>query len=64
MFIVCLLYNYAFYRAKTVEINCDREVPINIDGEVELVRNAEFKIIPGGINIISPAQNLNYSEHH
>lgn len=45
----------SFHRAKKVEVSCDRELSINIDGEVEKVRRAVFEIIPKGIKIVIPA---------
>lgn len=43
-----------FFRGKKVEIQCDSEISLNIDGEVRMVKQALFDIIPGGINVVIP----------
>lgn len=43
-----------FYKAREVRVVCDQEVPLNIDGEIVKVKEAVFRIIPGGINLVVP----------
>lgn len=45
-------------RGKRVSIRCDKNVVINIDGEVEKTREATFEIIPRGIRIVKPKQSV------
>jgi YegS/Rv2252/BmrU family lipid kinase len=40
--------------AKKIDISCEKEMPLNIDGEVKLVKHAAFEIIPKGIKILIP----------
>jgi len=48
------LKEVSFYKGKKVTIECDRDLAINIDGEVNKVRKASFEIIPKGISIVVP----------
>jgi YegS/Rv2252/BmrU family lipid kinase len=48
------LKEVSFYRGKKITIECDRDLTINIDGEVNKVRKASFEIIPKGIRIVVP----------
>jgi len=43
-----------FFKVKTFEIHCDREIPLNIDGESLMARDAVYRIIPEGIRIVIP----------
>jgi len=43
-----------FYKGRHVEIECASETPINIDGEVKLVRRADFEILPNAIKFVMP----------
>jgi diacylglycerol kinase (ATP) len=43
-----------FYKAKEVKVTCDKEVALNIDGEIIKTQEAVFQIIPGGINLVVP----------
>jgi len=44
----------SFYRGKRVEIVCDGEVAMNIDGEVAKTSRTVFEIIQNGIKIVIP----------
>jgi YegS/Rv2252/BmrU family lipid kinase len=44
------------YRGRKVKITADRDIGINIDGEIIFNNIMNFDIIPGGINIIVPAE--------
>lgn len=48
----------SFYSGKRIEINCDKEIALNIDGEVSKTRKAVFEIIPKGINIVFPKESI------
>jgi len=48
------LKEVSFYKGKKVTIECDRDLPINIDGEINKVKKASFEIIPKGISIVVP----------
>lgn len=50
------LQEVSFSRGRHIRIECDREVVLNIDGEVEKVKEAVFEVIPGGITLLVPAQ--------
>ena len=45
-----------FYRGKKVEITVDMPIPMNLDGEILLVKNAVFEIFPKGLPFVIPAQ--------
>jgi YegS/Rv2252/BmrU family lipid kinase len=45
----------SFFRGSKVEISCDGNISINIDGELGTVRRAVFEIIPNAVKIIVPA---------
>ena len=42
-------------RGTHMEIECDREFVVNIDGEAIFAKNISFKLIPKGINFIFPS---------
>lgn len=48
------LKEVSFYRGKKITIESDRDLTINIDGEVNKVRKASFEIIPKAIGIVVP----------
>ncbi|HHW48289.1 MAG TPA: diacylglycerol kinase family lipid kinase [Clostridiaceae bacterium] len=48
------LKEVSFYRGKKITIECDKDLAINIDGEVNKVRKASFEIIPKAISIVVP----------
>jgi YegS/Rv2252/BmrU family lipid kinase len=48
------LKEVSFYRGRQIRIECDREVSLNVDGEVQKVREAVFEVIPGGITLLVP----------
>jgi len=48
-------------RAKEINISCDKEFVIQVDGEALYAKAITFKLIPKGINFIFP-QNLSYFE--
>jgi diacylglycerol kinase family enzyme len=39
------------YRAKKVEIEADREVPVNVDGEILYSKNLEIKVEKDAIKL-------------
>lgn len=43
------------YRGKKVEIAVDKLVPMNLDGEILLLRKAVFEIFPGSLTFVIPA---------
>ena len=47
-----------FFRSRNVSIRSNTDIVMNIDGEIEIVKNAVFEIIPKGINIIFPQDIL------
>lgn len=44
-----------FFKGKHIEIECDKEVPLNVDGEMHTIKKAVFRIIPRGIKIVVPS---------
>jgi diacylglycerol kinase (ATP) len=46
------------FKGRKVEIECDGDTPLNMDGEVEMVRKAVFEIIPEGISVVVPLHQL------
>ncbi len=46
-------------RASEMEIESDREMVVNVDGEALYANKVRFEIIPGGVNFIFPA-NMEY----
>jgi YegS/Rv2252/BmrU family lipid kinase len=46
-----------FYKGKKVKITSDKYISLNIDGDVEKVKIAEFEILTKGIKIIIPNKN-------
>jgi YegS/Rv2252/BmrU family lipid kinase len=51
-----------FYKAREVKIICDKEVALNIDGEIVKVSEAVFRIIPKGINLVIPRSEIFISQ--
>ena len=47
-------------RGSYMEIGCDKEFVVNIDGEAIFYESMNFKIVPKGVNFIFPA-GMNYS---
>lgn len=45
-----------FFRGKHIELECESEMPLNVDGETHTVKNAIFKVIPRGIRIVVPTR--------
>ncbi|MGE5581870.1 MAG: diacylglycerol/lipid kinase family protein [Bacillota bacterium] len=50
----CQLPGVHYLKGKSVKVLCDRDVALNIDGEVMKAREAVFQIIPGGIKLVVP----------
>ncbi len=46
----------SYYRANRVSISSDKEFSLNIDGEVDRVKEAIFDIIPNGVRMVFPAK--------
>jgi len=44
----------SFYKCKRIEIESGKNIPLNIDGDVEIVNKALFEIAPEGISLIIP----------
>ncbi len=44
----------SFLKGKEINISCEKEIAVNIDGEVERLRELNFKIIPAGIKMVVP----------
>ncbi len=42
------------YKAKEVKIASDKEITLNIDGEIEKVKEVVFQIIPNKVNVVLP----------
>lgn len=51
-----------FFKAREVKVTCDREVPLNIDGEIIRSREAFFTVISGGINLVVPCSDCDISQ--
>jgi len=49
-----IIKKVSFHQGKKVEIYCDNQITINIDGEVLKANKAIFEIIPMGIGLIIP----------
>lgn len=47
----------SFYRGKKIHIYSNTDIALNIDGEVEKTRHAEFEIIPQCIRVVLPVNN-------
>lgn len=45
-----------FYRAKKVEITVDKLIPMNLDGEIILVKKAAFELFPKSLPFVIPNQ--------
>lgn len=43
-----------FYRCTQLSISCGTDIVLNIDGELEKVRKADFIIKPGGVKMVIP----------
>lgn len=48
------LEEVSFYKGKKIEVSNNHEMALNIDGEISMVKQAVYEIIPKGINIIIP----------
>jgi YegS/Rv2252/BmrU family lipid kinase len=44
----------SFYKGKSIRIQCNGNVMMNLDGEVEKLTEASYEIIPGGIMVAVP----------
>jgi len=53
---------FTYIRGHGMEIKCEREFVVNIDGEAVFTKRMNFKIIPEGVNFIFP-ENLQH-EHN
>lgn len=47
----------SFYKGRNIKISSEKEFGVNIDGEVSVHKNVEFRIIPNGIRIAG-AENI------
>lgn len=46
----------SFYKGRRIEVKCNEDIFLNLDGEVSRVREAVFEVIPQGICIVMPRQ--------
>lgn len=55
----------SFKRGCSVQIKCEEEITLNIDGEIQRVKEANFDMIPGGLRFIVPdgVQNVAFAEN-
>ena len=44
----------SFYKGNSIKISSAGPISLNLDGEVKRIKNVQYKIIPGGLNIICP----------
>ncbi|MCX7746215.1 MAG: diacylglycerol kinase family lipid kinase [Clostridia bacterium] len=42
-------------KGRKIEIECDREISLNIDGEIEISRKMVYEVIPKGLKIVIPS---------
>jgi diacylglycerol kinase (ATP) len=47
--------NVRFFRGGEFSLQFDREVAMHVDGELSTVSRADFRLIPGGMSIVTPA---------
>lgn len=48
------LKEVSFHRAGKIRISCDKELSLNVDGEILRVREALFEIAAGAVNVVIP----------
>lgn len=48
------LKEVSFFKAKKVSVHCEKEINLNIDGELIQANHIDFEIIPHAINVIHP----------
>ncbi|HHW32112.1 MAG TPA: diacylglycerol kinase family lipid kinase [Clostridiaceae bacterium] len=51
------LEEVTFFKGKKIEVCNNHEMALNIDGEITMVKNAVYEIIPKGINLVIPSQS-------
>ncbi|HBF38822.1 MAG TPA: diacylglycerol kinase [Firmicutes bacterium] len=44
----------SFFKARELKAVCDREIALNLDGEIIQGKEAVFQVVPGGINLVAP----------